>query len=87
MAEIECGAIGGNLYGVTNLEGPQSAGNLFKLTPSGGTWIYAGLHDFAISPSNGAYPHDGPTLDANGNLYGTTSQGGTGTFLRLRGDL
>ena len=68
----------GNLYGITNSEGPQSAGNLFELTPSGGIWIYTDLHDFAISPSNGAYPHDGPTLDGNGNLFGTSLEGGTG---------
>ena len=70
----------GNLYGVTNSEGPNSAGNLFKLTPNGGgDWTYTDLHDFAISSSNGAFPEDGPALDANGNLYGTTLQGGTGT--------
>lgn len=69
----------GNLYGVTNSEGANSAGNLFKLTPNGGgNWTYTDLHDFAISSSNGAFPEDGPTLDANGDLYGMTLQG-TGT--------
>ena len=68
----------GNLYGITNSEGPQSAGNLFKLTHRGSSWIYTDLHDFAINASNGAYPEDGPTVDSNGNLYGTTLQGGTG---------
>lgn len=68
----------GNLYGITNSEGPQSAGNLFKLTHSGGAWVYTDLHDFAISSDNGAYPEDGPTVDAQGNLYGTTLEGGTG---------
>jgi len=70
--------ISGNVYGITNSEG-QSAGNLFKLTHSGGAWIYTDLHDFAISPDNGAYPEDDPTVDGNGNLYGTTLEGGTGT--------
>ncbi len=68
----------GSLYGVTNSEGAQSAGNLFKLTPSGGGWIYGDVHDFAISTGNGAFPEDGPTVDSNGNLYGTTLEGGTG---------
>ncbi len=69
----------GNLYGVTNSEGSQSAGNLFKLTPNGGHWTYTDVHDFAISPTNGAFPFDGPTLDPNGNIYGTSGEGGTGT--------
>lgn len=69
----------GNLYGVTNSEGTQSAGNLFKLTRSGNTWSYTDVHDFGINPTNGAFPEDGPTVDASGNLYGTALVGGSGT--------
>ena len=68
----------GNVYGTTDSEGFAGVGNLFKLAPGGGGWTYTDLHEFAISASNGAYPHDGPTVDANGNLFGTTSSGGTG---------
>lgn len=68
---------GGNLYGVTNSEGTSGDGNVFKLTPAGGNWTYIDLHDFTGGSDDGAFPYDGPTLDASGNLYGTASQGGT----------
>ena len=67
----------GNLYGVTNQEGAFHAGNVFKLTHSGGQWIYSDLHDFTGGPG-GSAPYDGPTLDPSGNLYGTTVFGGSG---------
>jgi hypothetical protein len=68
----------GNLYGTTYSDGPvpnHSYGTAFKLTPSNGTWIYTSLHDFT-GGSDGAYPVGTLTFDANGNLYGTASQGG-----------
>jgi uncharacterized repeat protein (TIGR03803 family) len=65
-----------NLWGTTVYGGSQYAGTVFKLTPgSGGTWtdsvIYLGVGD-------GAQPEDGLIFDAAGNLYGTTTEGGTG---------
>ena len=68
----------GNLYGTTYSDGPapnQSHGTVFKLTPSNGAWIYTSLHDFA-GGSDGGYPVGNLAFDANGNLYGTASQGG-----------
>jgi uncharacterized repeat protein (TIGR03803 family) len=63
----------GNLYGTTYCDVPN--GTVFKLTPSdNGTWIYTLLHGF--TGPDGEYPQAGVTLDANGNLYGTTSVGG-----------
>ena len=67
----------GNLYGATNSQGAFSLGNIFKLTRSGGQWVYSDLHDFS-GPQDGSYPSDGPTLDPSGNLYGTASEGGNG---------
>lgn len=67
----------GNLYGTTNSEGSQLAGNVFKLMLAGGNWVYTDLHDF--SGIDGTYPEDGPAVDASGNLYGTTFYGGTGS--------
>jgi uncharacterized repeat protein (TIGR03803 family) len=65
----------GNLYGTTlgNFDG--NYGSVFKLTPSDGGWTYTDLHDFT-GGSDGGYPYSSVVIDANGNLYGTTSAGG-----------
>jgi uncharacterized repeat protein (TIGR03803 family) len=64
----------GNLYGTTIQEGANNDGTIFKLTPSGGSWIYTSLHDF--NGQDGAQPRGSIVLDANGNLFGTTTGGG-----------
>jgi uncharacterized repeat protein (TIGR03803 family) len=65
----------GNLYGTTYNGGPANIGTVFKLARSNGVWTYTLLHDF--SGSDGAYPTSSATIDSNGNLYGTTSEGGS----------
>jgi uncharacterized repeat protein (TIGR03803 family) len=66
----------GNLYGTTSgLGSNENTGTVFRLTPSNGGWAETDLHDFT-GFANGAYPLGGVTLDANGNLYGTTLDGG-----------
>jgi uncharacterized repeat protein (TIGR03803 family) len=65
----------GNLYGTTVEDGTYGAGTVFELTPSGGSWTYTDLHDFT-GGSDGSDPFGGVTLDANGNIYGTTEAGG-----------
>ncbi len=68
----------GSLYGTTTSDGAYGYGNVFKLAPSEGGWTYTSLHDFTgQSGSDGAYPQGGLVFDANGNLYGTASEGGT----------
>lgn len=63
----------GNLYGTTELA--QSLGSVFQLHPNGdGTWTETDLHIF--SNSEGINPASGLTIDASGNLYGTTTRGG-----------
>ena len=37
-----------------------------------------GAVQFGSYPTDGVFPYSGLTLDTVGNLYGTTSQGGTG---------
>jgi uncharacterized repeat protein (TIGR03803 family) len=37
----------GNLYGTTFADGAYGFGSAFKLVPSGGSWTYIDLHDFA----------------------------------------
>jgi uncharacterized repeat protein (TIGR03803 family) len=66
----------GNLWGTTVYGGSQYAGTVFKLTPgSGGTWTQSVL---SLGVGDGAQPEDGLIFDVSGNLYGTTTEGGTG---------
>ncbi|MGB8886311.1 MAG: choice-of-anchor tandem repeat GloVer-containing protein [Candidatus Korobacteraceae bacterium] len=60
----------GNLYGTTFSDGLYQQGNVFKLSPSNGGWIYTSLHDFTAG-SDGANPAAGVVLDSAGNIYGT----------------
>ena len=64
----------GNLYGTSSKGGSNGYGSVFKLTRSGGTWIYTDLHDF--NNQDGAYPYGSVARDAQGNIYGTTYSGG-----------
>jgi len=63
----------GNLYGTTTQGGSVGAGVVFKVDPSGTETV---LHNFA-GGTDGVDPVGGLLLDKAGNLYGTTSQGGS----------
>lgn len=79
---------GNHLYGTTYEGGANSSyGEVYELTNSNGTWSQNVIYSFS-GPSNqdGAYPFSGLVLDAAGNLYGTTYQGGAssqGTVFEL----
>jgi uncharacterized repeat protein (TIGR03803 family) len=68
----------GNLYGTTRHGGVFSntcgvgCGVVFKLDPSGKETV---LYSFT-GGADGFWPYAGLTMDASGNLYGTTSRGG-----------
>ncbi len=62
----------GNLYGAMGTGGPDGGGTVFELSPMGLDWNFALLHSFD-SP---AHPFANLTMDAAGNLYGTTVSGG-----------
>jgi hypothetical protein len=71
----------GNLYGTTAGGGKAHSGIVFELRQvRGGSWEEAVLHDFGFKSGyyDGLTPQTGLVLDAAGNLYGTTSAGGTG---------
>jgi uncharacterized repeat protein (TIGR03803 family) len=78
----------GNLYGTTTAGGSSGNGTVFKLavpTVAGGAWKESILYSFGTG-TDGTIPVAGVTLDAAGNLYGTTSAGGTygyGTVFQL----
>jgi len=67
----------GNLYGTTSQGGPDDFGTVFKLDASS-NYALTTLHSF--SGPDGASPFAGLIADASGNLYGTTSGGGSNNF-------
>jgi uncharacterized repeat protein (TIGR03803 family) len=72
----------GNLYGTTSGGGPAGTGTVFELVaPAGntGAWTEKVLYSFA-GGTDGATPVGRVTLDAAGNVYGTTSSGGTNGY-------
>ena len=81
-------ATDGNFYGTTAGGGSHTCsspaigcGTVFKITPGG---AFATLRNF--DGSNGSIPFSGVLEGADGNLYGTTNQGGTygdGTVFKI----
>ena len=61
----------GNLYGITESYGPSGNGNFFKLSPSANGWVYTDLYDFPSGYQES--PVGDLAIDANGNIYGTSS--------------
>jgi uncharacterized repeat protein (TIGR03803 family) len=67
----------GNLYGTTLYGGDAGHGTVFELMPQGnGKWTEKRLYRFGFE-SDGRYPSGALVFDKNGNLYGTTTSGGS----------
>jgi uncharacterized repeat protein (TIGR03803 family) len=66
----------GDLYGVTEEGGTYGEGVVYELSNSGTLTV---LHSFAggVNHTDGLYPYGTPAMDKNGNLYGTTEEGGS----------
>lgn len=77
----------GNLYGTTINGGTYNSGTIFKLTPSGGVTT---LYNFQEGSASGYNPEGPLAIGRNGELYGTTVNGGlvdtdgaAGTFFSI----
>lgn len=80
----------GNLYGATNEGGGSlscvNCGTVFQLAPaSGGGWTESVLHSFNGPYGDGQGPLTGVILNAAGNIYGTTHNGGVDDGLYTNG--
>jgi uncharacterized repeat protein (TIGR03803 family) len=71
--------INGNLYGTTYYGGANDAGTIFQISPRG---VLATLYNFCSQSlcSDGAEPQAGLVQAANGDLFGTTYEGGAYGF-------
>ncbi len=68
----------GTLYGTTAYGGSSGGnGTVFMVDTSGAETV---LYSFAGGTSDGAYPDAGVVMGADGNLYGTTQEGGTNNY-------
>jgi len=65
----------GNIYGATAAGGTYARGTVFKLAPNGEETV---LYSFCALTgcTDGEVPYGGVVIDALGNLYGTTIDGG-----------
>jgi uncharacterized repeat protein (TIGR03803 family) len=66
----------GSLYGVAMGGGAFNAGVVYQLTPGGSENV---LYNFT-GGSDGASPQSALMMDSEGNLYGTTTGGGSGGY-------
>lgn len=65
----------GNVYGMTQTGGAFNFGTVYELSPNGrGGWSETIIYNF-MEQGDGAYPFAPLTIDANGNLFGTTLGG------------
>ena len=63
----------GNLYGTTYYGGAYDGGTVFEVTPKGKETI---LYSFNLNGTDGLNPNGVLVFDKEGNLYGTTCNGG-----------
>ena len=72
----------GNIYGTYVWSGGPAGSNLgtvYELSPaSNSSWTQTAIYNFGQYDIDGAFPLGGVTIDALGNLFATTEQGGGG---------
>jgi len=72
----------GNLYGTTTAGGVGNQGTVFELSPGSQGWTEVLLHSFCVGGQgftcpDGERPAAGVVFGKDGNLYGTTRDGGS----------
>jgi uncharacterized repeat protein (TIGR03803 family) len=67
----------GTLYGTTTRGGLYGYGTVFKVAKNGDESL---LHSFGKAASDGRYPSAGLVFGLDGDLYGTTQEGGASGF-------
>lgn len=75
--------LNGDFVGAAYPGGAYNQGYIYKFEPK--TGVLSDLYDFGANPKDGTVPSS-PVADSAGNLYGTTSSGGTrhqGTIFKL----
>lgn len=68
----------GNLYGTT-MSGGNGDGVVYRISKRGPSWVLSRLYAFPGYVGDGALPQAAVIRDAQGILYGTTSNGGLQT--------
>ncbi len=67
------------LHAFNVVEGAYGRGNVFAIRRSNGSWSFSSIYDFGANVNDGDYSVAGVTVDSQGNLYGTTFNGGKPT--------
>jgi len=73
----------GNLYGTTAFGGSFGNGSVFKISTTG---VEEVIYSFVGGDTDGSWPFSGLLIGSDGNLYGTTSEGGpenSGTVFKV----
>ncbi|MGO9343631.1 MAG: choice-of-anchor tandem repeat GloVer-containing protein [Acidimicrobiales bacterium] len=77
FAALTIDAATGDIFGTTEYGGGAGGeGTVFELTPTGPGYTERVLHGF--TPKQGALPESPVLLEANGDIFGTATGGGTG---------
>lgn len=68
----------GDLYGIMQTGGTFNEGIAFKLAPTAGGFTETTLYNFGATRGDSKEPYGPLTMDASGNLYGVSYEGGGG---------
>ncbi|MGA3402372.1 MAG: choice-of-anchor tandem repeat GloVer-containing protein, partial [Acetobacteraceae bacterium] len=66
----------GDLFGTTQGGGANGDGEVFEIAKTGGTYASTPITLVSFNGTDGAYPGAGLIADADGDLFGTTANGG-----------